>query len=122
MTPLSVRGVSHTSRIVIPLLFSLGSPDYVLDCIDDPNTKAELLVFCHRRGLRVLSSLGAGAKADPTALLLGDISQVACAYLPLALLSLDSFHSPHLEDDPLGRKMRTKLKEQGITSGIDVSD
>jgi tRNA A37 threonylcarbamoyladenosine dehydratase len=37
-----------------------GSPDYVLDCIDDVNTKAELLAYCLKKGLRVLTSMGAG--------------------------------------------------------------
>ena len=30
------------------------SPALVLDCIDDLNTKAELLAYCHDNGLRVL--------------------------------------------------------------------
>ena len=37
-----------------------GSPDYVLDAIDNIDTKVELLAACHRRGLPVLSSAGAG--------------------------------------------------------------
>ncbi|RYG45665.1 hypothetical protein EON67_10355, partial [archaeon] len=43
-----------------------GSPDFVLDCIDDIPTKAELLQFCHDHKLRVVSSLGAAGRADPT--------------------------------------------------------
>lgn len=41
---------------------------FVLDCIDDLATKAELIDQCSRRGLRVLSSMGAGLKSDPTRL------------------------------------------------------
>lgn len=41
---------------------------FVLDCIDDLATKAELIEQCSRRGLRVLSSMGAGLKSDPTRL------------------------------------------------------
>ena len=37
-----------------------GSPDFVLDAIDNIDTKVELLAACHRRGLPVLSSAGAG--------------------------------------------------------------
>lgn len=37
-----------------------GRPDYVLDAIDNIDTKVELLAACHRRGLPVLSSAGAG--------------------------------------------------------------
>lgn len=43
-----------------------GSPSFVLDCIDDLATKADLLAACSERGLRVISSLGAALKADPT--------------------------------------------------------
>lgn len=53
------------------LLGMLGVPPercFVLDCIDDLNTKAELIAQCSRRGLRVLSSMGAGLKSDPTRL------------------------------------------------------
>lgn len=37
-----------------------GSPDFVLDAIDNIDTKVALLAACHRRGLPVLSSAGAG--------------------------------------------------------------
>lgn len=51
-------------------------PDVVLDCIDDVDTKAALLAFCTARGIRVVSSLGAGGKADPSRLCVGDLSDV----------------------------------------------
>lgn len=41
---------------------------FVLDCIDDLATKAELIAQCSKKGLRVLSSMGAGLKSDPTRL------------------------------------------------------
>lgn len=41
---------------------------FVLDCIDDLATKSELIAQCSKRGLRVLSSMGAGLKSDPTRL------------------------------------------------------
>lgn len=37
-----------------------GDPDFVLDAIDNIDTKVELLAACHRRNLPVLSSAGAG--------------------------------------------------------------
>ena len=46
-------------------------PDYVLDCIDDVPTKADLMAACHRLELKLISSLGAGAKSDPTRVLMG---------------------------------------------------
>lgn len=50
-----------------------GSPAYVLDCIDDVPTKVALLAHCRRTGLTVLSSMGAGAKADPTRIRMGPL-------------------------------------------------
>ena len=46
-------------------------PTYVLDCIDDIQTKSELLSYCKDQNLRVICSLGAGLKADPTRLCIG---------------------------------------------------
>lgn len=37
-----------------------GGPDFVLDAIDNIDTKVELLAACHRRNHPVLSSAGAG--------------------------------------------------------------
>ncbi len=53
-----------------------GKPDFVLDCIDDMNTKAALLLACQERGLRVLSSMGAGGRADPTTMRVTTLSRV----------------------------------------------
>lgn len=53
-----------------------GSPSLVVDAIDDIKTKAELQVYCVRSGLRVLSALGAGGKADCGALLVAPLADV----------------------------------------------
>lgn len=37
---------------------SIDLPDFVIDCIDDVNTKAELIVFCLQNGLEVITSMG----------------------------------------------------------------
>ncbi|CAA6664767.1 unnamed protein product [Spirodela intermedia] len=52
-----------------------GQPDFVLDCIDNIDTKVALLAACVRRGLRVLSATGAGARADPTRIRIADIRE-----------------------------------------------
>ncbi len=51
-----------------------GNPQYVLDCIDDVTTKAELLAECHKRGLKVVSSMGAALRSDPTRLHIGSLN------------------------------------------------
>lgn len=70
-----------------------GNPDYVLDCIDDKETKGHLLLHCKRNGLRVLCSLGAGGKADPTRLVISDLVLV--------------------RHDPLGAAIRQHLRRLG---------
>lgn len=48
-----------------------GDPDFVLDCIDDAPTKAELLGYCVTKGLRVIASLGAALKVGVCVCMLG---------------------------------------------------
>lgn len=67
-----------------------GNPDIVVDCIDDKETKTALLQYCQEKGIRVLCSLGAGGKADPTKLLFSDLNYV--------------------QRDPLGNTIRQNLK------------
>ncbi|XP_075500942.1 tRNA threonylcarbamoyladenosine dehydratase isoform X3 [Primulina tabacum] len=52
-----------------------GHPDFVLDCIDNIDTKVSLLAACVRRGLKVLSATGAGARADPTRIRVADLKE-----------------------------------------------
>ncbi|EFJ40312.1 hypothetical protein VOLCADRAFT_84545 [Volvox carteri f. nagariensis] len=78
-----------------------GQPDFVIDAIDNIDTKVALVAACQRRGLRVLSVAGAGAKADPTRLKFVDISESSV--------------------DPLARALRTRLRKQhGVFGGIPV--
>ncbi|KAK9272877.1 hypothetical protein L1049_003256 [Liquidambar formosana] len=78
-----------------------GNPDFVLDCIDNIDTKVALLAACVRRGLKVLSATGAGARADPTRIRVADIREST--------------------NDPLSRAVRYRLrKNYGIEGGIPV--
>jgi tRNA threonylcarbamoyladenosine dehydratase len=73
-------------------------PDYVIDAIDNIDTKVSLLKFCHDRKLPVISAMGAGCKSDPTKIIVNDISNST--------------------DDRLSKSTRRKLKLLGVTSGI----
>lgn len=78
-----------------------GHPDFVLDCIDNIDTKVALLAACVRRGLKVLCATGAGARADPTRIRLADLREST--------------------NDPLSRAVRHRLrKDYGIEGGIPV--
>ena len=47
--------------------------DVIIDAIDDVPTKANLIAHCARRGIRVVSCMGAGGKADPTRIHISDL-------------------------------------------------
>ncbi|KAL3471007.1 hypothetical protein BJX99DRAFT_238306 [Aspergillus californicus] len=75
-------------------------PTYVLDCIDNIQSKVELLHYCHSHSIPVISSMGAGCKSDPTRIIISDISVGT--------------------DDRLSRSTRRRLKLLGVNSGIPV--
>lgn len=74
--------------------------DWVVDAIDNVETKVELLRYCVERGIKVISAMGAGIKSDPTRVMVGDIST--------------SF------EDPLSSATRRKLRVLGVKDGIPV--
>ncbi|KAJ9667006.1 hypothetical protein H2201_002839 [Coniosporium apollinis] len=84
------------------LLQGLGGkkPDYVVDAIDNIDSKVALLHYCKKNGIRVVSSMGAGCKSDPTRVFVVDISAST--------------------EDPLSRSTRRRLRALGVTDGIPV--
>ena len=50
-----------------------GQWDVVIDAIDDVPTKAELIAHFAKRGVRVISCMGAGGKGDPTRVHVSDL-------------------------------------------------
>ena len=75
-------------------------PDYVIDAIDNIDSKVALLHYCHSHSIPVVSSMGAGCKSDPTRVFIGDISASA--------------------EDPLSRSTRRRLRVLGVKDGIPV--
>ncbi|MCB1048987.1 MAG: tRNA threonylcarbamoyladenosine dehydratase [Acidobacteria bacterium] len=57
-------------------------PQYVIDAIDSVTSKAHLLAECIQRGIRVVSSAGAGGRFDPTQIRVTDLA--ATTWDPLA--------------------------------------
>ena len=51
-----------------------GNPSMVIDCIDDVVTKAELITYCDKNKIPILTSMGAGGKSDPTKLRIAPLS------------------------------------------------
>lgn len=73
---------------------------YVVDAIDTLSPKVNLIKGCLDRGIPVVSSMGAGAKTDPTLLEIKDISK--------------SHHCP------LAHMLRKRLHKLGIRHGFKV--
>lgn len=76
------------------------TPDYVIDAIDNIDSKVALLNYCYKHKLKVISSMGAGCKSDPTKIFIGDISAST--------------------DDPLSKSTRRRLRVLGVKEGIPV--
>ena len=75
-------------------------PDFIIDAIDNIDTKVALLKYCHDNKLPVISAMGAGCKSDPTTIMVGDISSS--------------------RDDSLSKATRTRLKLLGVIQGFPV--
>lgn len=51
------------------------APDYVIDAIDNVTAKAHLIDTCRRRGIPLVSSMGAAARMDPTRIRVDDLAR-----------------------------------------------
>jgi tRNA A37 threonylcarbamoyladenosine dehydratase len=76
------------------------NPDYVVDAIDSITPKVTFIRAAHAKGLKLVSSMGAGARLDPTCLKIADISK--------------SYNCP------FAQQIRKVLRGHGITKGIRV--
>ena len=77
-----------------------AKPDYVIDCIDNVDSKVALLAYCYEHDIKVVSSMGAGCKSDPSRICVGDISNST--------------------GDPLSRSTRRRLRILGVKEGVPV--
>ena len=74
--------------------------DFVVDAIDTVAPKVALLTACRQNKIPVISSMGAGARLDPTKIRYADIADTS--YCGLA------------------RAVRSRLRKEGIQRGIPV--
>lgn len=80
--------------------FEIVTPefDYVLDCIDSVTPKLNLIMAGLRKKVKVVSSMGAGGKIDPSKVEVKDISRV--------------------RDCTLARSIKKQLKKNGFHKGV----
>lgn len=74
--------------------------DYVLDASDTIIYKVHLIMECRKRGIPMISSMGAANRMDPTKFEVADISKT------------------HM--DPMARVIRGKLRDLGVKKGVQV--
>lgn len=74
--------------------------DYVIDAIDTVAPKTSLIAGCLRRGMRIISSMGAGGRLDPTKVGYADLWSTT--------------------EDGLARAVRQRLKKMGLRRPLKV--
>jgi tRNA threonylcarbamoyladenosine dehydratase len=72
--------------------------DYVFDCIDSMQPKQYVIVTCRKKGVRVVSSMGAGGRLDPSKVQIADISETY--------------------NCPFAQQMRKGLRRKGVRKGV----
>ncbi|MEE0511978.1 MAG: tRNA threonylcarbamoyladenosine dehydratase [Peptococcaceae bacterium] len=82
------------------LPFYLMNGDYTIDCIDDVRAKVALILWHLKNDKKIISSMGTGNKIGTYPFKISDISKTSVC--------------------PLARVVRKKLREEGITSGVQV--
>ncbi len=78
----------------IPSIIDEIRPDYIVDAIDTVTSKLSIIVTAKNCGIPVISSMGTGAKLDPTRFKIVDITKTHTC--------------------PLAKVMRLKLRELGV--------
>ncbi|MFB6340572.1 ThiF family adenylyltransferase [Saccharicrinis sp. FJH62] len=96
---LSVHNIFLRDEETIKLL-EAAHYDYVIDAIDTLSPKVYLLYHALQKGYKVVSSMGAGGKMDPTKIHISDISKSSVCRL--------------------ARTVRKRLGKIGIRKGITV--
>lgn len=74
--------------------------DYVFDCIDSVQPKQYIIVTCKQKGVRVVSSMGAGGRIDPSKVQVADLSETY--------------------NCPFAQQVRKGLKRKGVWRGVTV--
>ena len=74
--------------------FDLSEYDYVIDAVDNVTAKIQLIIGSKEAGVKIISSMGTGNKADPSLFRVSDVYDTA--------------------GDPLARVIRRELRSRGV--------
>lgn len=81
-------------------LLSSDTFDFIIDCIDTLSPKVNLIASAKRRKIKIVSSMGAGARIDPSQVQFADISKT--------------------RECTLAKAVRKRLAKMGIRKGLPV--
>ncbi|WP_310590240.1 tRNA threonylcarbamoyladenosine dehydratase [Dyadobacter sp. SG02] len=89
---------SFVTPDAVEQILDTSNYDYIVDAIDSVTPKLTFLTQAYKRNIRIVSSMGAGGKMDPTQLKVVDISKTY--------------------NCPFAQQVRKNLKKEGIYKGI----
>ncbi|MFZ5476566.1 MAG: tRNA threonylcarbamoyladenosine dehydratase [Myxococcota bacterium] len=103
------RAINPKAEVVVEPVFydadtseRLLAPGYdvVVDAIDNVTAKIHLLETCWRKGVRVVSAMGAGGRTDPSRIRVTDLADT--------------------QKDPFAKIVRRALVDRGYTGGVEA--
>ncbi len=91
---------SFVSKETIGCLFS-SHIDYVIDAIDTVGSKCDLIEYCQKNDINIISSLGMGNRMDPTQVRIVKLKDTS--------------------EDPLAKAVRYQIRKRHLSDKIDVA-
>ncbi|KAK0555005.1 hypothetical protein OC846_001862 [Tilletia horrida] len=85
---------AQADRLLTSFSTTGRKPDFIIDAIDNIDTKVDLIAYAYNHQIRIITASGAGAKSDPSRIQIADLSATS--------------------EDPLARAVRRRLRLQGI--------
>ncbi len=90
---------THITEENMEVLFS-DNYDYIIDCCDTSKVKIKLVKECHKRNIKLVSSMGMANKMDATKIKISTLDKT--------------------DTDPLARKIRSEIRNKELMSNVAV--
>ena len=88
----------NINDIMSHLLSLKNNIDYVVDAIDTTSSKLEIIKYCYKNNLQLISCMGTGNKLDPTKFEITDINKTSiCPLAKIIRKELRNLNIPHLQ-------------------------
>lgn len=88
----------NINDIMSHLLILKNNIDYVVDAIDTTSSKLEIIKYCYKNNLQLISCMGTGNKLDPTKFEITDINKTSiCPLAKIIRKELRNLNISHLQ-------------------------